>query len=225
MRFLNPIVRRCCIVRLTATAIAAPAALVQRQDPEPTFYMCGASRTGPFGHIWYGMDVPVDGSARFHRITWTTPRRAEGLSLSATWMGPEPVGGLWDDRGWVSVTFSTTRRIRDRVRLEVRRRAGAIYPEQFAYAGPFKRMIRDGPLSIIHAQGQWDELKVWMSGWEALTFALVRRNGTVMAEDHLDATTLAAVDAAIAAVRPDIEAIAADYRDRCRVPGPIYMID
>jgi hypothetical protein len=206
-------------------AIATQAALAAAADPEPTFYICSVERTTGFGKVWYSIDVPVDERSLFHRISWQIPQRAEGLRLQVDWAGSAPVSGRLDDRARVGVHFLSKRPFRGDVRIEVRRTPGQHYPSEFAYAGPFRRLYRwpNSPLYYIDADGRWGDLNTWMSGHDALTFALVRRDGDVLAEDSLEASTLAGASAAIAAVQPEVEAMAADYRHKCKVPGPIFV--
>jgi hypothetical protein len=209
-------------------SVAAIAAMAQAAEaapaPGPTFYVCRAARDGAFGHIWFEMEVPVDGSARFHRINWSIPPRTEGLGISAQWMGEAPVNGQLDDRADVFVRMTTRRRIRGEARIEIRRDSRRHYPSQFAIAGQYQRPSHpDRGFSHVETEGMWGELRDWMRGLDSLTFALVQRDGTVVAEDRLDAATLASAAAAIAAVRPELEAMAADYRHRCAVPAPVIV--
>lgn len=208
---------------LAALAQAAPST---EPDSGPTFYVCQVDRSGEFGKIFYTMEVPVDGSEPFHRIQWHIPtHREEGLQLHVQWNGAPPANGSLDDRSWVFVSFRTTRFIRDKVRIEIRRMPGERYPPEFAYAGPFQKAYRwpNSKLYHVDTQGRWGELNAWMAGRESLTFALVKRDGTVIAEDRLEAQTLTAAARAIAAAGPEVGAMAADYRRRCEVPSPIVI--
>ncbi len=205
-------------------ATAAVAALAQ-DDEEPNYYICIVERTGDFGSITYWLEVPVDGSAPFHRINWAIPRREQGLRLWVQQDLGAPVDGQLDDRSWVHIYFDTPKRIRDEVRIEIRRQPGERYPSEFSYAGPYKRpfLWHDRPFYYVETQARWGELRAWMAGRERLTFALVKRDGTVMDQDRLDAATLAGVAEALAAVTPELEAMAADFRTRCQVPEPIVI--
>ena len=208
---------------LAALAQAAPSA---EPDSGPTFYICQIDRSGEFGKIFYTMEVPVAVSEAFHRIQWHIPsHREEGLRLYVNWDGAPPANGSLDDRSTVFVSFRTTRPIRDKVRIEIRRMPGERYPSEFAYAGPFQKAYRlpNSKLYHVDTEGRWGELNAWMAGREALTFALVKRDGTVIAEDRLEAQTLKAAARAIAVVRPEVGAMAADYRRRCEVPEPIVI--
>jgi hypothetical protein len=102
---------------------------------------------------------------------------------------------------------------------------GQRYPGEFAYAGPFLRPYHftDSKLYYVEAQGRWGELNAWMKDRDSLTFALVKRDGAVLAEDRLDAATLADAATAIARIRPEMEAMVVDYRQKCRVPEPIFL--
>ena len=213
------------IAAATAGARADPGASPgSGPDASPSSYVCRITRSGDFGQVWYQLDVPVDGGAPFHRINWQLLPRGEGLGLSASWYGA-PTNGHLDDRGWVNVSFETKRSIRDRVRLEIRRTPGPHYASEFAYAGPFLRLYRPSAGANFHieAAARWGELDAWTAGEDALTVALVRADGKVAAEDRLQTATLAGAVAAIVAARPQVEAMAADYRHRCEAAGPIVV--
>jgi hypothetical protein len=225
MRFLLRIARARAFAAMAGVTAAAQAVSPNAPDPDPTYFMCHVARTGTFGHIWYVLNVPVDGSAPFHRVNWQIPDRAEGLRLSVQSDGPPPVDGRLNDRAWFHVTFQTSRPVTRDARIEIRRMPGERYVPEFAYAGPYQRLhlgLSRG-LHAIETQGRWEELNAWMNGRDFLTFALVRRNGTVVAEDRLDAATISDAAGAIAAARLEVEAMAEDYRRRCEVPEPIVV--
>jgi hypothetical protein len=202
---------------LAMTAVAhaeAPAS----PAPEPSLYICQITHAGAFGQIWYQLTVSAGGGTPSRHVQWQLEPRAEGLKLTVGWDGPPTADGGLDDHAWATVYFQTAQRVGGEARIEIRRTPGQRYPGEFAYAGPFLRLYRweDRPLHYIETQGRWGEIRHWMAGVDTLTFALVRRDGKVVSEDRLDAATIAGATAAIAAARPEAEAMAADYRRQCR---------
>ena len=183
---------------IAATAEAAPPA-APAPEAEPTYYSCSVTRTGTFGTVWYWLDVPVDGSAPYHHIQWQNPNRAEGLRLLVRSDGPGPVDGRLNRFASFAATFLTSRPVTRDARIEIRRGPGQHNAFGFAYAGPYQRPSPwlDSGLHAVQTEGRWDELNVWMSGRESLIFALVRRDGSVVAEDRLDAATIAAATGAV----------------------------
>ena len=222
MRLLHLIATALACAVIATTTPAAPSAA---PDHEPSYYICTVARTGPFGHIYYSMNVPIDGSAPFLTVNWENPRRAEGLRLSVQWYGPPLVDGRFDDSAGFSVQFVTSRPTTRDMRIEIRRARGDRDVPELAYAGPYRRPhpMVNTRFHVIEMQERWEELDAWMRGRDFLTFALVRRNGAVVAEDRLDAATVAAAADAIADVRREAETMASDYRRRCEVPdsGPV----
>lgn len=210
------------IAALAATAQAAPPP-APAPEPEPTYYSCSVTRTGTFGAVWYWLDVPVDGSAPYHRVQWQTPDRAEGLELMARSDGPQSVGSGLNEFASFVATFTTSRPVSRDARIEIGRGPGEQDASGFAYAGPYQRLYPwlDGPLHAIETEGRWEDLVAWMRGRDFLTFALARRDGSVVAQERLDATTVAAAVGAIADAQREIEAMAAEYRQRCHLPEPI----
>jgi len=201
------------------------SATVQGQQPD--WYDCIVSpRTGAFGTIFYRMDVSVDGTQPFHRVQWQIPKRKQGLELSVQWDGEGPFKREFDDRSTVRVYFWTLQGIRDEVRIEIRRADGKRYPGEFAFAGNFQKQFKwpDKPTRYyVEGEGRWGEMKAWMNGQPSLIFALVKKDGTVVAQDQLSAETLAGASVALADILPDAQAIAADYLNRCSVPEPIII--
>jgi hypothetical protein len=210
------------LAAIAATAQAAPPAAAP--EPDPTYFTCVVTRTGAAGPVYYSLDVPIDGSARHHHVQWLIPQRAEGLTLSVQWDGAAPVEGRLDGRAWFTVHFVTSRPAARDARIEIRRLPGERYGE-FAYAGPYLRLEPYGNegLHALETQGRWEELNAWMNGRDFLTFALVRRDGRVVAEDRLDAALIAGAAPEIEAARREVEAKAADYRHQCAVPQMIVV--
>ena len=210
-----------------AISLAGSAQAAQPAAAEPDKFNCSARRQSDFGEIWYTINVPVDGSEAFHRIAWDSPRRAEGVSLTVQWHGSAPPPGRFGDEAWAIIRFAVGRRVRGDVRIELRRTPGPHYPREFAYAGrflPALRRHRNPSRDEAETQARWEEINAWMRGRERLAVALVRRNGDVVAEDRLDAATLALSESAIATIRPEIEAMAADYRNRCEAASPASVV-
>ena len=144
-----------------------------QNQPPPTFYTCSATKLGAYGQVWYELEVPVDGAAPFRRLSWQIRPPGDGISVSAHWDGASADGRL-DDNASVDVYFYTTLKIRDKVRIEIRRSPGTRYVGEFAYAGPFVRPYQspDSARYYVEAEGRWGDINTWMNGRDALTFAL-----------------------------------------------------
>jgi hypothetical protein len=140
-------------------------------------------------------------------------------------MGAMPPDGRFADRAWVSIYLRAAIPARGEARIEIRRQSGERYAGEFAYAGPYRPLYREGQgnIAYVDTQARWGELNVWMSGREAITFALVARDGRVLAEDRLEARTLAGAAEALVAAKPEMDAMVADYRNRCTVPEDIVV--
>lgn len=208
---------------LAAQAATPPPAAA----PDPEYYVCTVEKQGPeSGGITYWLSVPVDGSPAHHRVIWVVLRQPGGLSLQVEWNSPAPLpGGRMDDRSWYIAGFYLDHRVRGEARIEVRRRADTHYPSEFAFAAPYQRGSQGGR-TVSHfftSQGRWGDLRAWLAGHGHVTFALVNREGAVLARQRLDTALLDAGAAAIEQARAEAETMARDYRNRCQVPEPIVV--
>jgi hypothetical protein len=212
------------LAAILAIAGAPLSVLAEPSQPEPSYYRCVATKAGAYGQVWYEMDVPVDGSAPFHRLDWQIHPLSEGISLAAQWNHP-PVNGHLESSVGFEVYFYTIHKVKGNARIEIRRSPGVRYGGEFEYAGPFSRPYRevDGSRYYIETTGHWDELNAWMTGRDAITFALVQTDGAVVAEDRLAGGTITSVTDALLALRPGVEALAKDYRRKCDPAGDVIV--
>lgn len=213
---------------LLSVAAAPPPVPAPSPEPGPNYYLCMVNRQGPgSGSITYLLSVPVDGSAPYHRVTWVIVRQPGGLSLQVESSGETPApGGHMDDRAWYFSRFSIDHPVRGEARLEIRRRSDRYYQGEFAFAGDYQRGFRyTNPFhQDFETQGRWGDLRAWLAGSaNGVTFALVQRDGTVIAQQRLDAAMIEAGAAAIEQTRAEAEAMARDYRNRCDVPEPVVI--
>jgi hypothetical protein len=212
---------------LTIASVFQPAAAADQDQQAPTQYICQVTKQGPYGQVWYELDVPAEGGAAFHRLNWEIKPRGEGISVGAQWVGWHGASDSnhLDGNTPVNIYFYIFHQPKDKVRIEIRRSDKTRYPGEMSYAGLFARPYRlaETPLYYVETSTRWDDIINQMNDRDALIFALVQPDGTVVAQDRLTAATIAGAVSELAALRPEAEAMAADFRHSCRPVGDIIV--
>jgi hypothetical protein len=192
---------------LPAFAMLASAALaIPPPLDRPGWYDCTVERRDAAGTIFVTQSIPPEGSAGPRRTSWHPAIRDEGVNLWADWEGPAPVRMA---SGRVHVLLFTTP-----ARVEMRR-IGPRGGRETRFAGLFPL-----PDRIAGAGIDWGPFLAMARGAAALEIAAVDSNRHVVRSVRLRARDLERVASLVAAIQPEFDAIAADYRNRCVLRGP-----
>jgi len=206
--------RLCRSAMLFAAALGA-AAVAQESGPAaaPYGYDCATDAQGPFGQISAMRNIADGGSGYGYHMQWRTPWRDRGVRLEIRWTRRDVAPP--QDMDIVQIYVPTGRRGSHVRRMELRRDAATSATRELAFSTQFERESGDA-----FASARWSELRALMQGLEALHVRVIERSRGVVARDRIEAAWLAWPEAAVAAVRGPIEAMVADYRNRC--PAHVY---
>ncbi len=194
---------------LALTLAADPAAA----QPRPTeqidnpVSVCIARRSDQYGTVAMGVRIN-DREDRFDRqVRWASVRSEGGLRLSY-WVGTglEP-----DDLSDIVLGIETPWRGNPRVRIVLSRSGGfGDRPWDVVFGSGYRRYLSGRAEVRIRLA----ELRAFAAGTPVHVMVVTRR-GRILAMDMLQPATIEAAAAAAAAIRPELEAMAADYRNRC----------
>jgi hypothetical protein len=198
---LVPIAAAGCVSATPPPAPATPRA------PPTYVYTCEASRSDAYGRLLIKVEIPEDGSRRDSQGEWTSARHARGIGFSYRWSDTR-IQSV-SDRMHIQLNFPASWRGTRRARLELRSATRGSEPWNMAFSGEYMR-ARDGVWSTTSL----GELRAYAAG-APLIALIVTDRGAILAQDRVDAALFDAPVAATEAIRPEIEAMAADYRNRC----------
>ena len=188
---------------LAAILLAAPGCASWSRERLIRGYGCQSEARGSFGHIMVASDVSANGRRIVHRTYWRA-EFAEGLLLRMNWRNPfEPP----PPRAKLRLSMTVPAQRRSWSRLEIRR-DGAAGPLVFSTSSA-------NPSWSWFETFSWERFSAMMDGADALHVALVRHDRTVIAQALLPRAVLAVPGEAAAAVRPELEADLAGFRERC----------
>jgi hypothetical protein len=186
-----------------AALLFPPGSAVARG--EGISYACKIERTNPLGKLKVEWRMTPSGEGTPTYAYWTTENGASA-TLSMSWMFRGTAGPPPDD-AFVSVTHWYTR---GRRRVELRRDA-ASQP----LVGAYDR--RRWQVSINRSLA---EMRIFAGDAQVLDVRAVDRNGRVLGTGQVNPATLRAAAALSADIQQEIDAVLADFRNRCELHDP-----
>lgn len=184
------------------------------EPARPPYFSCSVERENPVGRITATEFIFPDGRREGATFSWEARRDSESIRLEAVWgiEGPE-------DGSFVQIDYSGT--LRDDVyRIQVRR-----YSEQdFGFLLLQSGLIRaeDG---MLHIFTEWGPLAAIVNGAPDPRLVLLDAEGNVVRSDPIDKTAFGQVVGIAAALRPELETLVADYRNRCHYVESLGTVD
>lgn len=184
-----------------------PPALPTTPGPPRYVYTCEASRSDAYGRLAISVDIAEDGSRRDYQGEWISARHPRGVGFSYRWSDTR-IQSV-SDRMHVLLSFDASWRSAQRVRIELHSASRGSDSSNMALTGEYMR-VRDH----IWSTASLGDLRAYAAG-APLTAVIVTDRGAILAEDRVDAALFDAPVTATEAIRPEVEALAADYRNRC----------
>ena len=174
------------------------------ESVRPPYFSCRIERTDPIGTVAATEFVFPNGTRDGQVFSWEARRDPEGIRLEAVWgiEGPE-------DGSFVQIDYSGT--LRDDVyRIQVRR-----YPEQESGVLLLQSGLIHPEDGMLHIFTEWGPLAAVVTGAPDPRLVIVDAEGNVVRSDPIDKTAFGRVAGIAAGLRPELEALVADYRNRC----------
>ena len=156
------------------------------------------------------------------RVEWRWLRSGAGVRPGMEWRKRPDGWGLWQ----FYFHFATAARPLGRVRMEIRRSRPAGPDGQPLLVGNEDYHRPSSPQGGLRThQGNFDlrVLQALVGNRELLAVVLVGRNGDVRDSERLDPAWLSPPMDAAEAARPELDAMAADYANRCTPEQPIIV--
>jgi hypothetical protein len=189
----------------------APMPAVMNQDPH---YSCQAERRGADGSVSISRHLSSAGAAGPSHAMWTKEFGAGGVLLSSTWDPPAP---RESSRIHLFYQNSDSRRA---YRFRVQRSAPNGGNRLLFDSGLLRR-----PDGFLQISTEWRRLSRRLAGAADSRLLIVRSDDMVIRSDPIDPEILSRVVATAASLQPELDAMVADYRHRCRFvppPGVVY---
>lgn len=181
-----------------------PVPLVPPPEPiRPPYHSCVVQLAGAIGEVEIVQFVLPDGTRNPAVASWEARREPEGIRLNLFWDADGPPGhGAFQIR-YAGLAPGPVYRIRvqrhaddgDQLRLET----GLRQPE-------------DGALTIF---GDWRSLAGFLTDATAPRLLVLDADGNVLRSDPVDPAAFGRVVEIAGSLRPELERLVADYRERC----------
>jgi hypothetical protein len=204
---------------LAATPVAARNAPPPPQPPEPVTslppgFNCYVSRETPLGTITTQQAVSPAGVQDVRLDSWATLLVPDGVAISASWEHPSP-----DRYNLVQISQSGLDPGRS-YRIQVQRDVPAGADVALLLESPLARPDRDGFLYIFTS---WELVTAMLTGASDPRILVIRDDGNIVRSDRIDPESFGQALAAASALQPALDAMIADYRNRCPFDegGPI----
>ena len=186
-----------------ASAAAQPPPTVPIDNP---VYVCIATRSDPNGTLIMGIRINNQPRRFDSLMRWTSARSSGGVSLAF-------LQGHLDLDAYSTISLSVEGQWRGNPRVRVvlsKSGVGRDRPWDVVFSSGYQRYL-SGRAEVTVTL---NELRAFAGG-APVTVSVMRRNGAQVAQATLEPDAIDAAIAAVATVRPEIEAMAADYRNRC----------
>lgn len=170
----------------------------------PPYYSCRAERTEPIGTIAANEFVFPNGVRDGAVFSWEWQGAPDGIRLNAVW-GPEGP----QDNSFVQMDYSGA--LRDDVyRIQVRR-----YPEQDNGVLLLQSGLIHPEGGLLHIFTEWGPLAATVTGAPEPRLTVLDAEGNAVRSDPIDPAAFGRVAGIATGLRPQLEALVADYRNRC----------
>ena len=194
-----------------ATGIALAGCATSRTAADESYYRCRIERAAGPGTVTMIIDVEQDGRVQDHEFSWALRSPRDRAQVRVAWIHMGPLSPASDMT--VTVSLRRTWRASRLVRVELSRSEAAPRSGDNVITGPgygqeFRSASVTAPLS---------RLRAFLSGAPAMTAGVVDANGRRLAQDRIEAADFDIAVREITAAQPEIEAMAADYRNRCEL--------
>lgn len=209
---------------VTAIGLAAPAAGATPPPAPHHSYYCHVEQREGAATLSVTRDVALDGIAAPYEAEWATPAQPEGpregvgirvYAWTAPSLGPPPDNMPVDLRTRTQATIVA----RGGYSLELRREGneGApdlVIPRAFMTGWPGETMAFAG----------WGQLRALARDTGSIQVTLRNSRQTVVARERLDPALFEGLVRALAPARRTIDAMVADFRNRCALDGGPQMV-
>jgi hypothetical protein len=198
-----------------AAGIALAACATSGSANDERHYLCVLQRPEAGGTLTVTIEVAPDGGRRFHQFSWASPSPRDAARVSIEWIHVLDLTRADD----MTVTLALRRSWRAGLaRIELFRTEDRLRSRTLT--GPtFDRYTRYPSLTVPLGR-----LREFAAGASSLTVAAVGANGRLLAQHPVDMVPFESVPRAIAAARPQIETMAADFRQRCALAAPDRVV-
>jgi hypothetical protein len=197
---------------LIASALLAVQAPPEPPPPppepiRPPYYSCSVEHVEPIGAIRANEFVHPNGVRDGPVFSWEVQRAPDGIRTDAIW-------GIEGPDEYSSVEVAYTGGARDQVyRIQLRLWPGDEGQELQLQSGLMRPRPEDGLLYIFT---RWSALRAMLATATEPRFVVLSAEGNVVRSDPVDPAAFEQAIALAAGLRPALEAMVADYRNRCR---------
>jgi hypothetical protein len=194
-----------------ATGVVLAGCATSGTAADEGYYRCRLERAAGPGTLQMIVDVAQDGRRQFHVFSWSSPSRRERAQVRVEWIHGLPLTP--SDDMTVTVTLRRTWRASRFVRVELSRSETAPRSGDNIITGPgFGQQFRSASVTA-----RLSHLRAFLAGASAMTVVVVDANGRQLGQDRIAAADFDTAAREITAAQPEIEAMAADYRNRCEL--------
>jgi hypothetical protein len=198
------------MIHLLALSLFASAQDLPPPPPEPIrppYYSCRVERDAPNGTVQaYRL---IERSGRPYNDdtlhTWVSNLSVDGIQLHATWADEPPA-----ETGWIDILYPMTD-TEDVYRIQVRRVAPGNDSEDLQWESAL-RHAREGSLQV---SAEWGPFLGLLAGAPDPRIVVLGADGTVLRSDSVDLAGFARAVAIGDGLEPELNAMVADYRNRC----------
>lgn len=203
------------VLAAVATSVALAGCAAPGTASEERYYRCRVERAAGPGIVTMIVDVEQDGRVLDHDFSWALRSPSDRVQLRVEWthMGPMTTG----DEAIARFTHRRPSRAR-LVRLVLSPSEGP-EPAQVIASPTFGREVRNVSITVPLSR-----LRDFLAGAPSLTAGIVDGNGRLLGQDRIETADLDVAVREVAAAQPEIEAMAADYRNRCALTEPDRII-
>lgn len=181
--------------------VPVPVPVVVNQDPH---FSCQIDRRGADGVVSVSRRISPSGAPGPSFAMWVKQFGPDGVSLVSGWEAPAPM-----DSSFVQLSYQnkdSRRAYRFRVQRSVPNGEQQLLFESGLLRPP------DGALNVFT---EWGPLSHMLAGAADPRILIVRSDGMIVRSDPIDPEIFGRVVATAAALQPEVDAMVADYRNRC----------
>jgi hypothetical protein len=182
----------------------------------PPYYSCVVEREVPNGTVQAFRLIERSGrpynTDTLH--TWVSNLSPDGIQFHATWSDEPPA-----ETGWIAILYPMTD-AEDVYRMQVRREAPGDDTEDLQWESGL-RHAREGSLQV-HAS--WGPFLGLLAGARDPRIVVLGADGTVLRNDPVDLAGFGRAVALGDSLEPELDAMVADYRNRCRLVESLDLI-